>query len=424
MKSSKFNVLHKEKSNLIIYNTLSGGILRLDDDYAQSFLDFLDTQNELNLKTGLTDTLKKGLMVVDDDIDEIECLKVMNNLARYSGVSLGLTIAPTTKCNFACNYCYEHDINYFDMTSNVENRLINFIEEHMAGRNKLSITWYGGEPLLNIESIENISRKVINLKYDYSAQIVTNGYFLSKDVAIRLSDLYVKHVQITLDGTAELHDQRRFLKSGESTFYKILHNIKECCEILSIIIRVNVDKNNINNVSKLLDVLNEYGLQGKVSLYISPVDNKKGSKCNINDCFSNEEFSLEALKFYQKNINSGYVFFNVPLFKTTGCGAVNSSSYVIDPLGDIYKCWDDIGIATEKIGSIFEKTINLTSKALKWLSYDMLENDECCECKFLPVCMGGCPNKPIKGNERKCIPFKYYPEKYLSLLLRDKKFTI
>jgi uncharacterized protein len=47
-----------------------------------------------------------------------------------------------------------------------------------------------------------------------------------------------------------------------------------------------------------------------------------------------------------------------------------------------------------------------------------LDDEECSECVWLPLCVGGCPNKRLFV-ERRCIGFKEHPEAY-ALALHDR----
>ena len=88
------------------------------------------------------------------------------------------------------------------------------------------------------------------------------------------------------------------------------------------------------------------------------------------------------------------------------CGAVCTNGIVIDPLGDFYKCWDNIGDKTLVVGSVntgFDYTCNLT----KWTTYEFLHDSECVNCKVLPVCMGGCPHRALKNGQKRCNPIRY-----------------
>ncbi|MCR5722271.1 MAG: SPASM domain-containing protein [Lachnospiraceae bacterium] len=77
------------------------------------------------------------------------------------------------------------------------------------------------------------------------------------------------------------------------------------------------------------------------------------------------------------------------------CHSNKEYSFVIDPNGLLYRCWDVIGIEEYAIGDLSYEG-QITVEGLKWLC-DSLD-DKCKECSLLPLCMGGCPfEKRIKG---------------------------
>lgn len=89
---------------------------------------------------------------------------------------------------------------------------------------------------------------------------------------------------------------------------------------------------------------------------------------------------------------------------------VASNSFVIDPLGDLYKCWDEIGIKEKSSGNV--KTGFDTPNMKKWTCYNFTYYSECKECAFLPVCLGGCPYHNISSNIMNCATVRY---NYVSL---------
>lgn len=415
-KPSNFNLFRENNNNLIIYNSLSGGVLELNGELRKEYENFLLYKNKLSDE--LLENLIKGRMIVDEDDDERDLINAMSKLSRFSNQALGLTIAPTMNCNFACPYCYEEGRRYNSMSDKTISNVVEFINNNMQGRQHLSIAWYGGEPLLGIDSIENITNKLLKNqdKYSYSANMVSNGYLLDRKMAERLHSLKVKSVQITIDGPKEIHDKRRVLRSGKGSFDRILANIQQAYDLLQITIRVNVDKDNVQEVDKLLDCLDKYSLQKKVSLYIAPIDNINDT-CNAEKCFTSQEFAQEQMKFYSRNHDRGYFFVKIPTTNPGICGAVSASSFIIDPLGDLYKCWDDIGDTKEKVGNINEP-IHYNKNLVKWLNYNCQTDNNCKTCKVLPICMGGCPNRVVKENklERTCHHIKFTSNEYIDLI--------
>ncbi|MCB6745862.1 radical SAM/SPASM domain-containing protein, partial [Anaerostipes hadrus] len=65
----------------------------------------------------------------------------------------------------------------------------------------------------------------------YSADVVTNGYFLTKDAFEKLLSWNVRQFMVTIDGVGEMHDRTRHLAGGGGTFDQIIENlraVKEC----------------------------------------------------------------------------------------------------------------------------------------------------------------------------------------------------
>lgn len=155
----------------------------------------------------------------------------------------------------------------------------------------------------------------------------------------------------------------------------------------------------------MLDYLKQYDLLGKVGLYLAAVDNINNT-CNASECFNNNEFAKKEMDFINRNSTADCNFVRLPSVNFGICGAVSNSSYVIDSLGDIYKCWDDIGNKSLTIGNIDSNIQYINGNFNKWLAYNIQDDQECMHCVFLPICMGGCPNYRLKYKERKCLPIK------------------
>lgn len=96
------------------------------------------------------------------------------------------------------------------------------------------------------------------------------------------------------------------------------------------------------------------------------------------------------------------------------CGAISYNSYVIDPHGDLYKCWDSIGNIDEKVGTIYD-SIQLNTNLCKWLTYNPYKKN-CINCKVLPMCNGGCPNQFIQTGRLGCCSSFYNLNKKLELI--------
>lgn len=361
--------------------------------------------------------LKNGQMIIEDNIDEIDLLKTQNYFMRFSNQAYGLTLAPTMKCNFDCPYCYEKGHNLHTMSSETVTKVKEFIRNLKVSTKKLSIAWYGGEPLLAFDIIKDISKTAIEeFGEEYEADMVTNGYLLSKRIIEQLKELRIHSIQVTIDGPPDIHNKSRKLPNGGDTFFVILNNlsmIKEIVPDVDIAIRVNTDKTNIGRVDEILEYLDQYHLNDKVNLYLAPIDNINGT-CNASSCFSNNEFAEEQMDFIKRNYKKGYNFINIPDANLYICGAVAGNSCIIDAEGDFYKCWDDVGRKEYRAGNL-DEGLGINTNVTQWLSYEFME-EECKNCAFLPACMGGCPNHNIRLGEKRCAPIRENAEQMVRFM--------
>lgn len=417
MKESIYNTYLDKNNELIIYNSVSSAVLLLDAEKKYEFIEFLEKKK--NLSAELYNALFKGGMIVDDELNERSSIKFEQLKRRIRGDSLSLTIAPTLDCNFRCPYCYEKGVEHKYINDETIKDLINFAEKQK--KEKIHVTWYGGEPTLCLKQIRQISEELIRLfgEDNYAAAMVSNGYLLNREVALMLKKYKVSTVQITLDGPRELHDSRRIFKDGRGTFDQIVDNIKNIYDILNISIRINVDKTNINEAEQLIDYLEKSDLLDKLRFYIAPVDDINENTRNHN-CFTKRDFSKFEIEFYSKF--SKYHVMKPPIPTLGICGAISMDSFIIAPDGKLYKCWDEIGLDEYSIGNVKEGVTNQKNYK-KWISYDVDDyNKNCNDCKNFPVCFGGCPYQNMKRKgENHCISFQYNGEYVLNQMYDSQK---
>lgn len=382
------------------------------------------------------DELRKGGFVVDDTADELRMVKFNYNSDKYDSPIARLVIAPTLACNFACSYCFEqsdesqikNDYQNNFMPDYIKQNLLNYVEEIAKKGKDMFVTWYGGEPLLAKEIIFDLSQKMITLaeenNVEYSAGMVTNGYLISKDpdTVKNLKKNRIKYIHVTLDGPREVHDSRRMLKgSNGPTFDRILEGIKLLkANGLETYIRVNTDRSNIDNISGLLDVLKDNNLSD-IFIYLGHViPYTAGCKSYESSCILTEEFSVINQEFY-KNLNlmgfdAGRESF-YPRF-ARACDANRTNAFVLDPDGDMYKCWTEIGNKASsigKIGDLVRQNEEKGNREVQWLTWEPFEYQECVKCKMLPICMGGCAHQAmfINRDRPECKEWKYGLEHYV-----------
>ncbi len=329
---------------------------------------------------------------------------------------LGLTICPTLACNFRCSYCFEHHTPSL-MSTRIQNRLVDLVQVHRPTITALSVTWFGGEPLVALKVIERLSKRFMGLrggKVNYQAAIVTNGWLLTSTVSRALADLGVRHVQVTLDGAPESHDRRRSLRGGGGTFDRIVGNIANADLRLQIAVRVNIDQDNADNVRPLFHRLDEAGLRGRVRIYFAPVyPYTEICADTAGSCILGKPWAGLQKRLHFEALEHGFAQFSPPPSLSHHCVADSSQGIVVDPNGLVFKCWNDV---TQRDQAIFDLSSNRQTAPMqevfeKWRDWNPFEFPKCVSCKVLPNCLGGCPyvglRKGIGAVSGVCSELKY-----------------
>lgn len=437
-KFSKYNHKINLNNDLYLYNALSGGFCKTNEDTKKILKDIDlsgDTKKIECLPPDIIKELKKGGFLLGKDINEFNYLKTIHNISRFNGDnSLGLTLLPTMGCNFRCTYCFEKDKEYPNekMTEEVMDAIVNLIDGRLREGGNLVISWFGGEPLLEFDIVKKLQLRINEIvekkKLNLFGGIVTNGYLLTKERSDELLNMGISTVQITIDGPKEIHDSKRILKNGLGTFDKIIENILNINENLQLGIRVNIEKDNINSIPAFLDFLNECGIGSmkNVSPYFAVVRDYDASTNQIsNKCYNIKEFSKEEIELNKMAYEKGMNINNRIKPNLSVCGALSPSTFVIEPDGTIQKCWNSVGDKNEMAGHLIKNDfdLNLTTKnQSKWYAWSEFESEECKDCNILPLCMGGCPYYTIEDDNSekkvgyKCITQKYNLEETLKLI--------
>ena len=410
-KTSQFNIsIPVDNSDeVILFNTKECSFVVLDEEN-QSFLKDI---NEINTyEEDIVSNLTELGFLVDKDLNEINYIKHQTKEARLHNESLSITIATTLDCNMNCYYCFEQK-NKTYMTTKDADKIISFITNRLSEGQfkKLLIIWTGGEPLLNKDIIEYISKPLIKYCVDkdleYRASTITNGLLLTEDTAKFLEEMKVREIQVTIDGLENTHNKRRLSLDKYNSFQTILSNVNTACKYLFIVIRINIDRNNQKEIKELINYLYntlDYKNNDKVSF----------SLAQVNECKSS--LSLEEYLSFYRDIYDDYIingkldkYYPTPL--SFACGAQCKDSYVIGPEGLVYKCWEQVGMEECSIGTV-EKVHDDCEQNKRYLTG--LWPKECEDCSYIPMCHGGCPKAREKNNNRPiCNPQTKTLDKYL-----------
>ena len=430
-KLSRYNHFQPwEDGSHLAYNAVSGAVAVLNQATYNTYLELskkLSANGCTELiaeEQQLLQQLRYGKFAYPDGFSELDGLKFDHFRIRFDQSALLVVIAPTLACNMACEYCYEAN-KHGRMSHAVVRDVIAYIRKRSQGIERMEVQWYGGEPLLALDIIEEISHGILgqetNSTFKYESMVITNGYLLDSTTVDRLIDLKISAVQVTLDGPLRIHDSKRPLKNGRSSYQTILENIKYASSRMSVGVRVNIDKHfKPEWISELVSELQAAGVHNKIWMHFGQIEASESSCSNISEaCYSSKDYSRAETEYYKLLLNEGFHIQKLPSPVGAFCMAQQTSGVLIDPDGDFYSCFKVVGDKSRTIGNV-ASDINYQSPEFQRLfRFDPFETEECRECSILPICMGGCParrcNQSI-DSESLCDSWKYNLEPMLEII--------
>ena len=357
---------------LLLYNTLTCSLLLLTPNEAANIM----TQSEL---------IDRWFLVPQEHNDQKLCQQIRQLAALLKPAAkavIGYTILPTTGCNARCFYCFEKGTKPVNMTTETASKVTRYIMAH-RGNEKVSLRWFGGEPLVNVKVIDQICTELSEQGVSFRSSMISNGYLFNADIVRRAKDLWqLQNVQITLDGTEQTYNRvKDYIYQGVNAFERVLENIDLLTAAgIHVLIRLNVDKHNIEEMAQLVSLLHQhFGFNKHISVYSRALYGERRPK-DIAKLFA------QRMQLEQQIVACGYKL-KLRLqndIKLNHCMADdNGRSVLIAPDGHFGKCdhYIDRNFFSHIDREEHDKTI------LSMFKERHAEIDACATCFFYPQCV-------------------------------------
>ncbi len=158
----------------------------------------------------------------------------IQKLTRMSTNKIELYLAEA--CNLRCRYCYVKEneaLNNGLLPWQVARQAVDLVFERAGKADSVSITFFGGEPLLN----KPVLRQVIDYSQQLGAERGKRVHYSMTTNATLLDDEIIDYIKrynfglmISLDGPPEVHDHMRPLATGGGSFEEAARNTKRLME--------------------------------------------------------------------------------------------------------------------------------------------------------------------------------------------------
>jgi len=386
VKFSKYNVITEvdgEKS--VIFNTLRRKYYILDKekkDMIRNLKGDLNRESFTVEEAGIIKKLAKTGMVISDDVDELEIYKGYERYLDNQEDTYAMVVKMTLDCNFRCIYCDQlHQEMKID--EQTENSIIKHITKVVPNIKNLQLWWFGGEPLLEMDAIKRMTKKIKALcgehNVKYSASVTSNGYLIDDDYINAIEELSITKMQITLDGTKEFHDKCRPHENGAGTYEKVIKSLVNLAKKdINLNFRINVNKENYDSINELFEeVPQEY--RGKVNVTMAN--------------WFQENNKISLFELFKKSIELGYRYENRSNTYSL-CGTNRNQYLSVLPNGNLVCCAEiytnetSYGRLNENGDVEYFETAKFDISRFNEMS--PLDRSKCADCVQLPMCVGGC----------------------------------
>ncbi|UPU37969.1 geopeptide radical SAM maturase [Geomonas paludis] len=372
--------------HVLLYSTLRGSVAAISSET-------LAALQAGDVPAAGYEALTRLGMLVEDPVAERETMRGLIARANAEAREFKVSVVLNLDCNLDCGYCFEGEFRCGHYMSEQTADLLvqTLVRDRVARGWDLTVSFYGGEPLLSLDLILRISQQLHDAAQShgvrYAFTLVTNGTLLDRSTALRLLPLGLQGAKFTLDGPQEIHDVQRPYASGAGSFDVVAGNLAQVCNLISIQLGANFKRDNYREFPRLLDQLPLYGItpdQLAVVMFTPVMSTGACADFNSGCAISEEPWLLEAIPFLREaTLARGY---RAPSPKPSACIVELDNSLVIDCTGKFYKCPAFMGWEELSVGSLTEglRDFGVSHGIGNW------QQEACLECSYLPLCFGGC----------------------------------
>lgn len=408
------NIYKFYSNGLYIVLDINSGAVHVVDKMVYEIMDVFDGTNDeavLSAFAGqyaaeeLTEVLAELHQLMDDGKLFTPMLEVPLTFSQKPLVkSVCLHVAHD--CNLRCGYCFAGTGDFGHsrglMSKEVAEQAIEFIIKNSGPRINSEIDFFGGEPLMNMDTVRHavtyVRRREIETGKKFKLTLTTNGVLLNDEITQYLNDNNISLV-LSLDGRREVHDNMRPFANGKGSYDMVLQNVTKAIQSRNdqnYYLRGTFTAQNLDFAADVVDMAD----QGCTQLSVEPVVSKD-SKYALTEEHLPKLFEQydELAKIYleRKRNGQGFDFFHFNLDinhgpcvakRLSGCGA-GHEYFAVTPEGDLYPCHQFVGREEYLLGNVVEGVKN-TQMPNEFRQTHVLTKEECRECWARYYCGGGC----------------------------------
>lgn len=387
MKPSLYNhIIRRRGRPQLLHNIRTKNFLELNPVQSAIYggLAVPITRNLMNQKDPAVEQLLRQLadlgFFLADEVQEPLELEVRSLEHRFDERRLSLWVQATTRCEEECPDCPYRD-DPADLGTGAIERLEGLVSARAGLLRELDVTWFGGEPTINWETVSSLNRK-------FSDTAASRGFRYRWEVISNGRSHHLKTILISPDSPRRAWLNLGSLDSGEYDAHSTV---------------LLTDFTAWEARREKLPLLSRIRFQpGKPSARLC---RNLSGLCQRTPRFTDDEY--EAMR---RLLDSGHRLENLPAPALVPCPAVDARSFIMDVRGNLYKCWNSFGQPQQGVPGVDDR---LHPNFIRWMDWSPFRQYHCRNCNILPWCLGGCLDRP---RDEDCGQWRYSLREILKLL--------
>lgn len=319
--------------------------------------------------------------------------------------ALCLHVAHT--CNLTCEYCFASQGKYHGdralMSFEVGKRALDFLIENSGSRRNLEVDFFGGEPLMNWEVVNDLVAYARSVEKEagknFRFTLTTNGLLLNEEV-MDFANREMHNVVLSLDGLPETHNRLRKTISGQGSYEIIVPKFQEFVKRRgnrNYYVRGTFTHNNVEFTKDLFHMAD----LGFTELSMEPVVCAPGEPYALTEedlpvLFRQYEILAEEMLKREKE-GRPFTFYHYMIDlehgpciykRISGCGS-GTEYLAVTPWGELYPCHQFVGDSKYSLGDVW-KGIENRERQEEFKLCNAYARPDCRDCWARLYCSGGC----------------------------------
>ena len=299
-------------------------------------------------------------------------------------------------------------------------KAIDFLVEKSGSRRNLEVDFFGGEPLLNFETVKETvlyaRKRQEETGKNFRFTITTNAVLLNDDNKKFINE-NMENVVLSLDGRAETNDRMRCNANGGGTYRDILPKIIDMADSRkqsNYYVRGTFTRKNLDFSRDVLHIADLGFRQISVEPVVAAMNTELDIRSEDLPMLFGEYENLVMEYVKRRKDSKGFSYFHFMLDtdngpcvakRAKGCGS-GSEYLAVTPEGDLYPCHQFVGAKDFRMGNVNDGSgINLNIRNM-FARQNIYSKPECMKCWAKFFCSGGCAANAWHYNGRIVKPYE------------------